>query len=401
MNICCAFILTESTKIRKMNIEGKKALFHVVNISFVIPYFLGKQLNWFVEKGHKEYIVCSPSDEMEELSKRYSFEYKPIEVLRKISIGKDLKAVWSTYRYIKEVKADVVTGHTPKGGLVAMLAAWLARVPVRIYLRHGLVYETCHGLKRALLINIDRLASRLATKIVCVSPSVARRSIEDGLNPERKQIVLAHGTCNGIDTERFRKDAVNHESVAVLKQQLGINDGDFVIGFTGRLVRDKGIIELVRAYQELRKQYMNVRLMLVGMLEIRDALPEDVVKTIREDKSIISTGYVGYNTIEQYYALMDVFVLPSYREGFPTSVLEASSMEIPVITTRATGCCDSILDNETGFFVNHDEKELEAALMRLYKDSELREQMGRIGRRFVEDNFRQELVWKEIEKLYK
>ena len=384
-----------------MNIEGKKALFHVVNISFVIPYFLGKQLNWFVEKGHKEYIVCSQSDEMEEFSKRYSFEYKPIEVLRKISIGKDLKAVWSTYRYIKEVKADVVTGHTPKGGLVAMLAAWMARVPIRIYLRHGLVYETSTGLKRSLLVNIDRLASRLATKIICVSPSVARRSVEDGLNPEWKQTVLAHGTCNGIDTERFRKDAVDHESVAVLKQQLGINDGDFVIGFTGRLVRDKGIIELVRAYQELRKEYMNVRLMLVGMLEIRDALPEDVVKTIREDKSIISTGYVGYNTIEQYYALMDVFVLPSYREGFPTSVLEASSMEIPVITTRATGCCDSILDNETGFFVNHDEKELEAALMRLYKDSELREQMGRSGRRFVEDNFRQELVWKEIEKLYK
>ena len=122
-----------------MNIEGEKALFHVVNISFVIPYFLGKQLNWFVEKGHKEYIVCSPSDEMEEFSKRYSFEYKPIEVLRKISIGKDLKAVWSTYRYIKEVKAEVVTGHTPKGGLVAMLAAWMARVPIRIYLRHGLV----------------------------------------------------------------------------------------------------------------------------------------------------------------------------------------------------------------------------------------------------------------------
>lgn len=155
-------------------------ILHVVNISFVIPYFLGKQLNWFVEKGHKEYIVCSPSGEMEEFSKRYSFEYKPIEVLRKISIGKDLKAVWSTYRYIKEVKADVVTGHTPKGGLVAMLAAWMARVPIRIYLRHGLVYETSTGLKRSLLVNIDRLASRLATKIVCVSPSVARRSVEDG-----------------------------------------------------------------------------------------------------------------------------------------------------------------------------------------------------------------------------
>lgn len=378
---------------------GKKII-HVVNISFVIPYFLGKQLNWFTEKGLREYIVCSFSEELEEFSKRYSFEYKPIEVLRKISIGKDLKAVWGTYRYIKEVKADVVTGHTPKGGLVAMLAAWMARVPVRIYLRHGLVYETSTGLKRSLLVNIDRLASRLATKIVCVSPSVARRSVEDGLNPEWKQTVLAHGTCNGIDIERFSKATVSEERTIALKQKLGINDGDFVVGFAGRLVRDKGIIELVRAYQEIRKEHQNVRLMLVGMLEIRDALPEDVVKTIRENESIISTGYVGYDTIEQYYALMDVFVLPSYREGFPTSVLEASAMEIPVITTRATGCCDSIKEGETGFFVGHDEKDLEQALRKLFEDATLRERMGKAGRKFVEENFRQDIVWKEIEKLY-
>ena len=357
-------------------------------------------MNWFSEKGNKEYIVCSPAEELEEFSKRYGFEYKPIEVLRKISIGKDLKAVSATYKYIKGVKADVVTGHTPKGGLIAMLAAWFARVPVRIYFRHGLVYETSTGLKRSLRVNIDRLASRLATKIVCVSPSVARRSIEDGLNPERKQVVLAKGTCNGIDIERFSKEAVDKEQLQALKKYLGINDGDFVIGFAGRLVRDKGIIELVRAYQEIRNEHQNVRLMLVGMLEIRDALPEDVVKTINEDKGIISTGYVGYATIEQYYALMDVFVLPSYREGFPTSVLEASAMEIPVITTRATGCCDSILDGETGIFVNHDEKDLEQALQRLYDAPSLRGNMGKAGRKFVEDNFRQDIVWKEIEKLY-
>lgn len=375
-------------------------ILHVVNISFVIPYFLGKQLNCFVERGNKEYVICSPSEELEKFSIDYDFEYKSIDILRKTSIVKDLKAVWSTYRYIKEIKADIVTGHTPKGGLIAMLAAWLARVPVRIYLRHGLVYETSHGLKRALLINIDRLTSRLATKIICVSPSVARRSIEDGLNPESKQNVLAHGTCNGIDVERFCKDAINVEATDVLKKQLGIDKGDFIIGFAGRLVRDKGIVELIRAYQAIRKQHQNVKLMLVGMLEIRDALPEDVVKTIKEDKGIINTGYVGYATIEQYYALMNVYVLPSYREGFPTSVLEASAMEIPVITTRATGCCDSILDGETGIFVNHDEKDLEQALQRLYDAPSLRENMGKAGRKFVEDNFRQDIVWKEIEKLY-
>ena len=376
-------------------------ILHVVNISFVIPYFLGKQLNWFTEKGNREFVVCSPSEELERFSKEYDFEYRPIEVLRKIYVLKDLKAVWSTYRYIKEVKADVVTGHTPKGGLIAMLAAWLAKVPIRIYLRHGLVYETSHGIKRSLLINIDRLASRLATKIVCVSPSVARRSIEDGLNPESKQIVLAHGTCNGIDVERFCRDAVNVDVTDVLKKQLGIDEGDFIIGFAGRLVRDKGIVELIRAYQAIRKQHQNVKLMLVGMLEIRDALPEDVVKTINEDKGIISTGYVGYATIEQYYALMDVYVLPSYREGFPTSVLEASSMGIPVITTKATGCCDSIIDGETGFFVKHDEKELETTLLKIYNDEELRYSMGKAGRNMVKENFRQEIVWKEIEKLYK
>ena len=378
----------------------KNNILHVVNISFVIPYFLGRQLCWFSERGNKEYLVCSPAEELEEFSKQYGFEYKPIEVLRKISIGKDLKAVVATYKYIKEVKADVVTGHTPKGGLIAMIAAWLARVPVRIYLRHGLVYETSRGLKRSLLINIDRLVSRLATKIVCVSPSVARRSIEDRLNPESKQIVLAHGTCNGIDIERFCKQEVNAETSKALKRQFGIREEDFVIGFAGRLVRDKGIIELVRAYQEIRKQHQNVRLMLVGMLEIRDALPVDVVKTIKEDKGIISTGYVGYAIIEQYYALMDVYVLPSYREGFPTSVLEASAMEIPVITTRATGCCDSIIDGETGFFVGHDAKEMKEAIMRLFNDKTLRNKMGKTGRKMVVDNFRHEVVWNAIEKLY-
>jgi len=376
-------------------------ILHVVNISFVIPYFLGKQLNWFAEKGNKEFVVCSDSEELKDFSERYSFSYRAIDVLRKISIKKDIKAVKETVKYIREIKADVVTGHTPKGGLIAMLAAYITHVPVRIYFRHGLVYETSHGLKRSLLINIDRLASKLATKIVCVSPSVAKRSLEDKLNPASKQVVLVNGTCNGIDTERFCIDSVDKSKLNELRTKLGANDGDFVIGFAGRLVRDKGIIELVRAYKALRGVHPNVRLMLVGMLEIRDALPEDVVKVIQEDEGIIKTGYVGYAEIEYYYALMNVFVLASYREGFPTSVLEASSMGLPVITTKATGCIDSIIDGETGIFVNHDDKELLMALSSLYENEDKRRMMGAAGRQYVIDHFNQELVWKEIEKLYK
>lgn len=375
-------------------------ILHVVNISFVIPYFLGKQLKWFRDKGNREYIVCSDSEELNNFSEEFSFEYKAIDVLRKISILKDIKAVLGTVKYIREVKADIVTGHTPKGGLIAMMAAYISHVPKRIYFRHGLVYETSHGLKRWLLVNIDRLASHLATNIVCVSPSVARRSLEDKLNPESKQVVLAHGTCNGIDIDRFCKNSIEKTKLAALKEQLGISDKDFVIGFTGRLVKDKGIIELVRSYKLLKAAHHNVRLMLVGMLETRDALPEDVVKVIHEDDGIIKTGYVDYTEIEYYYSLMDLFVLASYREGFPTSVLEASAMQLPVITTRATGCIDSIIDGETGVFVNHDDKELLEVMSGLYNDEKKRLYMGQKGREFVVTHFAPELVWKEIEKLY-
>lgn len=377
-----------------------KTILHVVNISFVIPYFLGKQLNWFVDKGYKEFIVCSPSDELKYFSEQYAFGYREIEILRRISIWKDLKAVYSTMRYIKMVNADVVTGHTPKGGLIAMLAAYFAHVPTRIYFRHGLVYETSTGLKRYLLINIDRLASKLATKIVCVSPSLAKQSIVDGLNPRDKQVVLHHGTCNGIDVDRFCAKQLDKSKIVQLKTKLKISDNDFVIGFTGRLVRDKGIIELVRAFKKFRDKYRNAKLLLVGMYESRDALPDDVINSIEHDMNIIHVDYVENAIIQNYYALMDVFIFPTYREGFGTSTIEASSMGIPVAVPRITGCVDSIVEGETGFFITHDENNIMSVIEKLYKDKSLRAQMGQKGRQFVIENFREELIWNEIEKLY-
>lgn len=375
-------------------------ILHVVNISFVIPYFLGKQLNYFVEKGYQEYIVCSPSHELDELAAKYSFEYKEIVVLRKVSIWQDLRAVSSTIKYIKEKHIDIVIGHTPKGGLIAMLASYIAGVPKRIYFRHGLVYETSHGLKRWLLIVIDKLVARLATKIICVSPSVCIKSLEDGLNSSEKQILLSRGTCNGIDINRFCQKSINKDLLNSLRMKLHVYNDAFVIGFTGRLVRDKGIIELIRAFHLLQEEYSNVVLLLVGMLEERDALPQDVVNIIKNDSNIINTGYVSNLGIEYYYALMNVFILPSYREGFPTSVLEASAMEIPVITTKVTGCIDSIIEGETGIYVKNNADSIAEAIRLFYKDTLLCRRWGQNGRKFVVDNFDQNIIWNEIEKLY-
>lgn len=375
-------------------------ILHIINISFAIPYFLGKQLLFFAHNGYKEYIICSPSRELEGLSKVYDFEYRTINILRKISIWNDLKAVFTTAQYIRQKHINIVTGHTPKGALIAMLAAYVMHVPIRLYFRHGLVYETSFGLKRKLLITIERLVARLATKVVCVSPSVYQRSLEDRLNPVFKQTLLSKGTCNGIDVDKFCKQNIDEQYLVKLKTKQQIKSSDFVIGFTGRLVKDKGIIDLIYAFHQLQNKYSHIVLLLVGMFEERDALPEDIVKMIRTDPKIINTGYIKNNEIEYYYAMMDLFVLPSYREGFPTSVLEASAMELPIITTKATGCKDAIIEGKTGVYVDHEPSNLAMAIETFYHDAILRHEYGQKGRNFVVDNFEQHTVWKEIEKLY-
>lgn len=375
-------------------------ILHVVNIYFVIPYFLGDQLLFFREKGYKEYIICSPSDEIKHYAKSHLFNYKEVSIERKISIWKDSKAILSTCRYIHKENITIVTGHTPKGALIAMIASFIMGTPIRIYFRHGLVYETATGFKRKLLVWMDRLTSKLATKIVCVSPSICKKSIEDHLNPFNKQLLLSKGTCNGIDISKFNRTTLNEEQVRVLKNKLGLDKYTFVIGFTGRLVRDKGIIELVQAFKILSKRYDKVALLLVGMLEERDALPIEIIEYIRMNPAIISTGYVESSKIEYYYALMDVFVLPSYREGFPTSILEASSMQLPVVTTKVTGCIDAIIKDETGTFVENDSLDITSAIEKYAINKELSKKHGSNGRKFVEKNFDQHLIWNEIEKLY-
>ena len=223
-----------------------------------------------------------------------------------------------------------------------------------------------------------------------------KRSIEDKLAPASKQIILGHGTCNGVDTQKqFNPAIIDQNKVAELRAKYGIADDDFVIGYSGRLVRDKGIIELVRAFDKLQNAD-KCKLLLVGMFEVRDALPDDVQERIKNDKRIIFTGFIN-GGMEYYYSLMDVYVLASYREGFPTGVLEAQSMEKPIITTRVTGCCDSIVEGKTGLFVEHDPEDLVKKINNIRLDHAID---GREGRKWVIDNFDSPLVWKEIEKLY-
>jgi glycosyltransferase involved in cell wall biosynthesis len=379
-----------------------KHILHVVNIYFALPYFIGEQFLHFKNKGNKLHVICSPSPYLDIYAKKMQFDYAEIDIIRAIKPIEDLKALFFICRYIKKNKIDIVVGHTPKGAFLSMLSAWLMRVPKRIYFRHGLVYETSKGFMKTLLIYIDRLTALCATKVVCVSPSLYRRSLEDGLNKESKQIILGKGTCGGIDTKKkFNPAKIILFEINNLRNNLGISEKSTVIGYCGRLVQDKGIVDLVNAFDIVRKKYYERKflLLLVGMFEERDALPDSIKSKIMADKDIIYTGFIN-DSIENYYALMDIYILPSYREGFGMSVLEASSMQKPVLTTKVTGCIDSIIDDFTGKYVENNSVSIADGISFYLNNSQTAINHGKNGREFVVRYFDQEILWSEIEKLY-
>ena len=375
-----------------MDSKNKNVL-HVVTVSFVINHFFGKQFKYLKDKTDNNYfLACSDSPEFKKLAEKLQYIPFTVEITRQISPIADLKAIYQLSKFIKKNNIDTIVGHTPKGGMVAMLAAFLAGKKERIYFRHGIIYETSKGVKRLLLKSIDRLSGNLANRVVCVSKSVEEISNRDRLNDPRKNVILGMGTCNGIDTnQKFNPQNFTEIQKIELRQKLGIDKGDIVIGYVGRLVKDKGINELIDAWKLLEKNYLNIKLLLVGPIEERDAISILSQNEIKSNKNIIYTDFV--NEASPYFSIMDIFVLPTYREGFPTVALEASAMELPIIITRATGCTESIIENETGLFVKNEVLDIKNKILYYIDNEDLRKKHGAKGREFVVENFHETKIW--------
>lgn len=379
----------------------KQNVLHIITVSFVINHFFGNQFNYLKSKTGSEYhLGCSKSEEFLALSSKFGYVSFPVEITRNISIVEDIKAIFKVFFYIKKNKIDVVVGHTPKGGMIAMIASYAAGVSKRIYFRHGIIYETSTSFKKIMLKNIDRLSGFLATEVVCVSESVKKISEDDQLNDPKKNTILGLGTCNGIDTEnKFNPEKIDSETILNLKLRLNISDDDFVVGYVGRLVKDKGINELLQACEILRLTYKNLKLLLVGPIEERDAITEDSKNLIKNRSYIIHTGFILNSA--PYFSLMDIFVLPTYREGFSTVALEASAMELPVIITRATGCEEAIIENKTGLFIKSNKQDIAEKIKIYMNNRALIKDHGNAGREFVRNNFEQTIIWDIINKKLK
>ncbi|MFH6958396.1 glycosyltransferase family 4 protein [Flavobacterium aquidurense] len=371
---------------------------HVITVSFVINHFFGKQFVYLKQKTGNEYhLGCSPSEDFIKFSNELDYIPFQVEITRSISPLKDLRAIIQIYRYIKINKIDKVVGHTPKGGMVAMIAAFFANVSERVYFRHGIIYETSKGFKRTLLKNIDRLTGSFATKVICVSNSVKQISENDKLNNPVKNLILGLGTCNGIDTEgKFNPDNKSLEVITSLKKKYNINSNDKIVGYVGRLVKDKGIDDLIIAWNLLKENISNAKLLLVGPIEDKDSISEYSKNQIMSDPTIIFEDFV--TDASPYFSLMDIFVLPTYREGFPTVSLEASSMSLPVVITKATGCEEAIVENQTGLFISNDPVDIADKILFYLENEEIAKTHGRQGRLFVQENFEQSKIWDLIIK---
>lgn len=371
-------------------------ILNVVNVYFTLPYFLGNQIKFFTRQGHNIHVVCSPSDKLKLYAYNQGCKYSEIKIDRRINPLSDIISVVLLWKYIRKNNFDIVVGHTPKAGLLAMLAARLAGVKKRVFFRHGLNYETATGIKRSILIFCEKITSRLSTKIICVSNYLIERSIKDRISPKDKMSVLNIGSCNGVDAiNTYNPDNINPNEISSLRDKLGISKTDFIIGFVGRLVKDKGISELVDAFEILNQE--NAKLLLVGPLENGDALPLKTVERIKSNPNIIYVGLVE-NGLELYYSLMNVFILPTHREGFGVSLLEAQAMSIPVLTTAHTGARDAIKPNESGEFIDLSIDSIAQHLLKYINSPELAKQYGANGRQFVLDNFSEQSIWEEINR---
>lgn len=378
-------------------------LIHVFSIFGTAESFFDGQFKYLTDQGYEIVVVSSEAPNTDAFCKRNGVRFVPLNIPRSVSPMAIVKAVKSICSLIRKEKADAVFGHTPVGALCAMIAARLCGVKNRVYYRHGLIYTTMKGLRHTIFKAEEKFVASLATSVINVSHSLSKLAVADGLNEAEKQYVIGHGTCGGIDAQNiFNPSLVDADKLLFIKKKLGFNDADIVFGFCGRICNDKGIPELVDAFELFQKLHSNIKakLLFIGKFDTRDGISEEKKQQIESNSDIVISGHIDKVEIPYYYSMLDVFVFPSHREGFGMCVVEASAMEKPILDSRAHGCVDAIVEHETGEYIDLSADGI-CKGMELMLDEELRGKLGKSGRKRVLEWYDFKVMWPLVSDLYK
>lgn len=368
-----------------------KSLFIVTTV----PQSLGFMLD-HVTKFKDDYeITCisSPNDDkckLKDVAHSADIRTLPLPMERRISPLKDIKSLWQMCRLLHKEKPDIVHSLTPKAGLVTMMAAWLVRIPIRIHTFTGLVFPTSKGIKRRILMFTDRMTCACATHIIPEGEGVKNDLLNNHIT--RKPIhVLGFGNVRGIDLEHYNPELFNGKK----------DDGIFRFIFVGRIVGDKGINELVRAFHKLNKANPNTKLILIGPEEDNlDPIKPEIKSEIEDNSSIEALG--SQNDVRPFYGEADALVFPSYREGFPNVVIEAGAMGLPSIVTDINGSREIIIDGENGTIVPpHDVDALYKAMKHFVDSPKEVERMAANARPLIASRYERNYVCRCLKDFYK
>lgn len=351
--------------------------------SFILPLaeYLHENTDWDIS------FICSDDEKFEKSLPEY-INFYPVHMERGISVA-GVKAMCQIKKILKKEKFDMVQYSTPNASLYTAMAAKSAKIPIRLYCQWGIAYVGFNGLKREIFKTVEKFVCGLSTYVQPDSKSNLNFARSEGLYSEKKSSVIWNGSACGVSLDKFNIQRKN-EYRSYIREKYNIGRNTFVYIFIGRVTRDKGINELLSAFKKLNDDSV---LFLIGKNEVDTSVNRELYDWSLENKNIIYTGNV--DDVERYLSASDCYVLPSYREGFGMSVIEAEAMGVPVIVTDIPGPVDAVIDNKTGLLVKKaDENSLLDAMKKIRKLNY--QEMGKEGHKFASDNFEQKQLFDKI-----
>jgi glycosyltransferase involved in cell wall biosynthesis len=338
-----------------MTNSSSKKIIRITTIPMALHVLLPGQMKFMRENGFEVIMISAGGENLDKVIENEQCRHIIVPMTRKITPWQDLKCLFQLIKIFRKEKPEIVHSHTPKAGLLGMLAARIGGIQTRIHTVAGLPLMEESGFKYALLKRIEKITYSAATHVWPNSVSLYNFIKENKLVDKCKLKVIGKGSTNGVSSSRFNKDALDKSFLEIIKEKIDYNSASIYLICIGRLVKHKGIAELVNVFLSLKKNDPRLKLILVGVFESSlDPLPENVLKQIVDDPCIINVGWS--DNAEYYMSLAHYFVFPSYREGFPNVLLEAGAIQLPIVCSRIGGNIDIVTDNKTGILFKKKEK---------------------------------------------
>jgi glycosyltransferase involved in cell wall biosynthesis len=373
----------------------KHKLVRITTVPESLDKLLGNQLD-YMNNHFDVYAISSDESELNRIFKNSKIKTFSLDLTRKMTPFKDLYCLWRLYKYLKKIKPTIVHTHTPKAGIVGMFAAYLAKVPIKIHTVAGLPLMEKRGGQQLLLKAVETFTYFCADYVWPNSFGLKKIIIDLNLTSNKKLEVIGAGSSNGINLEFFDPNLIDNNQLSTLKRELKISENEFVYLFVGRIVRDKGISELINAFKAILQNNKNVKLLLVGKFEMDlDPIDIETLDEIKTNNNIIHVGYK--NDVRKYFAISNCLVLPSYREGFPNVVLQGNAMKVLCIVSDINGCNEIITNFHNGIIIPpKNEIELTNAMELVLKNKELRNKIISNSRVSISLKYNQKEIWINI-----